>query len=466
MLRGSVACYLRYMFNWNESKVPILQLGDDFYDPVQPALFPEKKLRYWNKALELDIPFDRLCDFKRLPDNLPEPLALRYHGHQFQHYNPDLGDGRGFLYAQIRKENQWFDLGTKGSGVTPYSRRGDGRLTLKGAVREALATEMLQTLNVNTSKTAAIFETGEQLQRGDEPSPTRSAVLTRFSRGHIRIGTFQRLAYFRQTENIKKLTSYSLFFYYPEVAANVDFENEILVATRFLEAVVFANANLVAQVMMAGFVHGVLNTDNINISGELFDYGPYRFLPTYDPHFTAAYFDQQGLYSYGRQPATFLWNLSQLAEALKTAFPQLATKEILDGFSDQFNDRVHFHFLKKLNLKSLNQEADHELLSHFFSWLDSEKLNFEQSFFDLSSRRVFENQKNLEKYQSDAFRLLTARLEQYEVADFDVAKRSTAEKPCTLLIDEIETIWKNIADHDDWSLFEKKLQSIRLFRGD
>src|SRR5271170_7670008 len=133
--------------------------------------------------------------FEPLPGNLEKPLALRYHGHQFDVYNPALGDGRGFLFAQLQDDaGRLLDLGTKGSGQTPWSRGGDGRLTLKGGVREVLATEMLEALGVYTSKSFSLFETGEKLTRGDEPSPTRSSVLVRLGHSHIRIGTFQRLA--------------------------------------------------------------------------------------------------------------------------------------------------------------------------------------------------------------------------------------------------------------------------------
>lgn len=450
------------MSTWNNNQIPILQLGSDFYDPVQTAVFPKKKLRYWNSSINVNIEKDRLWDFQPLRGNVPEPLALRYHGHQFQHYNPDLGDGRGFLYAQVKIENQWYDLGTKGSGTTPYSRRGDGRLTLKGALRESLATEMLQSLGVSTSKTLCFFETGENLERHDEPSPTRSAVLTRFSKGHIRIGTFQRLAFFRQIENIKKLTSYSLFFYFPDEYARIDIEDENLLASTFLQATMKANADLVAQVMMAGFVHGVLNTDNINIAGELFDYGPYRFLNQYDPHFTAAYFDQQGLYCYGRQPATFLWNLQQLAQSLKVAFPKLPSDKILDQFSDEFNERVHFYFLKKLNLKSQGDEKDHQLLAAFFSFMDAQKLPFEKTFFQFHSGRL---QKTSNETNTELQKLIDL-IQAYEPADMTIARAAyfQNEEPCTLLIDEIEAIWKPIAENDDWSLFENKLQSIRLMR--
>ena len=190
----------------------ILTLGDGFFDPVEVAAFPETRVRFFNRRWAqrvglggVDVPahFGR---FGPLPGNLPQPLALRYHGHQFRVYNPDIGDGRGFLFAQLRDDkSRLLDLGTKGSGQTPYSRFGDGRLTLKGGVREVLATEMLEALGVNTSKSFALIETGEQLARGDEPSPTRSAVLTRLSHSHVRIGTFQRLAFEKNEAGIVAL---------------------------------------------------------------------------------------------------------------------------------------------------------------------------------------------------------------------------------------------------------------------
>ena len=198
-------------------KPPILGLGDAFYDQVKPAEFPATIPRFvnqrWAERVGLgDVEWERhFARFEPLPGNLKHPLALRYHGHQFRHYNPDIGDGRGFLFAQVRDgSGRLLDLGTKGSGQTPYSRDGDGRLTLKGGVREVLATEMLEALGVNTSKSFALFETGEALWRGDEPSPTRSSVLTRLNHGHIRIGTFQRFAFFDDAAGIAKLTRYSL----------------------------------------------------------------------------------------------------------------------------------------------------------------------------------------------------------------------------------------------------------------
>lgn len=454
--------------NWDNKVPPILQLGPDFYDETKPAVFPQKILRYWNDAVPIKIVKERLWDFKPLPENLPRPLALRYHGHQFQHYNPDLGDGRGFLYAQFLINNQWYDLGTKGSGQTIYSRRGDGRLTLKGAMREALATEMLESLNVNTSKTMCFYETGENLERGDEPSPTRSAVLTRFNLGHIRIGTFQRLSFLNQTEQLKKLVSYCLNFYYQDHFEKLDFNDEMLVASTFLRLVSERNALLVSQVMMAGFVHGVLNTDNINISGELFDYGPYRFLPHYDPLFTAAYFDHQGLYAFGRQPHTFLWNLHQLGLSLQKAYPDLPFESILENFSDHFNEGLQTHFLNRLNLISPSTDLTGDTISLFFQLMEQNKLSFEQTFFDFHSFNLQRIKKSItaSHYQGPIFEKLIDHLNKMTIKDpvlsgHDYFKR---EKPTTLLIEEIEAIWTAIDKNDDWSLFEKKLQSIRAMR--
>lgn len=454
------------MHNWNQNSLPILQLGPDFYDEVKAAEFSELKLRYQNKQLNFGFDLQHFSKFNALPNNIPQALALRYHGHQFQHYNPDLGDGRGFLFAQIQQNKQWYDFGTKGSGQTPYSRAGDGRLTLKGALREALATEMLESLGVTTSKTFCFFETGEKLERNDEPSPTRAAVLTRFSKGHIRIGTFQRLAYFKQTENIKKLISYCLHFYFSDSIQNKDTANELEMAELFLSESIKKNAQVVAELMMAGFVHGVLNTDNINVAGELFDYGPYRFLPNYDPHFTAAYFDHQGLYCYGRQPASFIWALNQLAISVKHAHPEIDPEKILENFSAHFNEAVQNSFLKRLNLKSKTKEENSELLAAFFQMIHKSQVLFEQSMFDFNSQKALQKTELLEKYPSEERSVLLSKIQSFEVGSSEIAKADyfQNEKPETLIIDEVEALWKPIADQDNWEDFYKKIERIQKIR--
>ncbi|CAN0524095.1 unnamed protein product, partial [Laminaria digitata] len=171
---------------------------------------------------------------------------------------------------------------------------------------------MLEALGVNTSKSFSLVETGEELERGDEPSPTRSVVLVRLSHSHIRIGTFQRLNYFKDETRLGTLLDYCIETYMPHLAN----ESVPVRAAGFLGEVAERVAETGARWIAAGFVHGVLNTDNINITGESFDYGPWRLLPTYDPGFTAAYFDRNGLYAFGRQPDVLAWNLTRLAECL------------------------------------------------------------------------------------------------------------------------------------------------------
>ena len=453
----------------------ILELGSDFYDEVPPARFPKAILRYRNQDAAQTLGLGELTAeawqkyfwaFEALPGNLPRPLALRYHGHQFTSYNPDLGDGRGFLCAQISAEGKLYDLGTKGSGQTPYSRQGDGRLTLKGAMREILATELLESYGVTTSRTFSVFETGEDLQRNDEPSPTRSAVLVRMNHSHLRFGTFQRLAYLQESENIKKLLKYSLRHYYPEIL-NLP---EASQPTAFFRHVCDRSARLASQWMMAGFVHGVMNTDNMNITGESFDYGPYRFMPTYELRFTAAYFDHQGLYSYGRQPVMMLWNLEQLSVALSSAFPDLDFKPSLEEFSEFFHNHSERFFLKRLNLKESSSIKTEDLLSHFFYFLQESKALFEQTFFDLHSgideKRLSKSTQS-QLYTSPAFTQLRKSLETFQPADEKIQQHSyfTNSQPCSLLIDELEKIWEPIAQRDDWSSFERKIEQIRSFRG-
>jgi uncharacterized protein YdiU (UPF0061 family) len=456
----------------------ILELGNEFYDPVKPASFPKSLPRFLNqeKAQFLGLQMDaqewehRFQKFHTFPENLPNPLALRYHGHQFHSYNPDLGDGRGFLFAQFKGlDDRIYDLGTKGSGQTPYSRSGDGRLTLKGALREALATEMLESLGVRTSKTFCFFETGENLIRNDEPSPTRSAVLTRMNLSHIRIGSFQRFAYLDQRENLLKLMNYSCRHYFPELLAAAP-ESSVELAQLFLTGVRLNLASLSAQYMISGFVHGVLNSDNMNITGESFDYGPYRFLPHYDPNFTAAYFDRTGLYSYGRQPGSIYWNVAQLASCLAWAFPESDFEPNLSGFSADFAIEMSQLFFKRLNLKPLGENENDELLSHFFLFLSKSQAPFEQTFFDFHSGLVsgrWKSSPSQSLYQGDDFENLKASLAKFQADDQEKINHVYFQnsKPSTLLIDEIESIWSDIDQKENWSTFEKKIDQIRSFRG-
>ncbi|MEI8147348.1 MAG: protein adenylyltransferase SelO family protein, partial [Alphaproteobacteria bacterium] len=254
-----------------------LDLGPGFFDEVAPARFPAHVTRYRNGRWAEVVGLGHLSDeawtdhfsrFQPLAGSLPTPIALRYHGHQFQSYNPDIGDGRGFLFAQCHDETgRLLDFGTKGSGQTPYSRFGDGRLTLKGGVREVLATTLLEALGVYTSKSFSLIETGEALTRGDEPSPTRSSVLVRLSHSHIRFGSFQRLLAENDAVGIARLVAHSTRHLHPHAVREDPAEE----AAALLAASATAAGAMVAEWMAAGFVHGVLNTDNMVVTGESFD---------------------------------------------------------------------------------------------------------------------------------------------------------------------------------------------------
>jgi len=456
-----------------------MTLGPDFADPVAPADFPKAELRFRNDRWAARIGLETLsadewksafARFEPLPDNQPQPLALRYHGHQFQSYNPQIGDGRGFLYAQLREQEtgRLLDLGTKGSGRTPYSRSGDGRLTLKGGVREVLATGMLEALGVPTSKSFALIETGEALVRNDEPSPTRSAVLTRLSYSNIRFGTFQRHAYFERTDLIAQLIDHAIALYYPELASTEGAGR----AAALLAAVVQRTAELVARWMAAGFVHGVLNTDNMNINGESFDYGPYRFLPYNDPEFTAAYFDQTGLYAFGRQPAAVFWNLQQLAACLQPFAESDDLVAALNGFGPAYREALAAAMLARLGLQSAGAEADAALASAAFAVLEAggEALRWEPFFFDwfggeASSARALEGVRG-SIYAGPAAEAFRARLSDHapERPARLASPYFAQPEPEELLYDEIEAIWRAIAEWDDWAPFDAKLARIEQAR--
>ena len=448
-----------------------LSLGEAFFDPVEAADFPQTRLRYADRDWAARIGLGRLSDerwlahfgrFEPFEGSLPQPLALKYHGHQFQHYNPDLGDGRGFLFAQMREPGtgRLLDFGTKGSGQTPYSRFGDGRLTLKGGVREVLATTRLEALGVNTSKTFALIETGESLHRNDEPSPTRSSVMTRLSHGHVRIGSFQRPYFLQEPEHLRQLLRYACQTYAPaiyDLAYGAEGgQGDAVAAPLFLRWVSANCAETVADWFAAGFVHGVLNTDNINITGESFDYGPYRFLPRLDPNFTAAYFDQSGLYAFGRQPEAVFWNLQQLAGTLVELTEQSALIAALQDYSRVLSQAVEHRLFRRLGLRaSGDRDADQRFLQAFLGALKTSGLSFDETLHRAFGARAWPQGEDWREVSAMAAGFAVDRPERLDHPYF------RADRPTSLVIEEIEALWEPIAEKDDWSAFEQKLADTR-----
>lgn len=458
----------------------IESLGNDYYDDVVAADFPKHILRFRNDDLLVKLGLDPtgVSDehfveaFGRFA-NPPHPLlALRYHGYQFGQYNPGLGDGRGFLYGQVRGvDGKLYDFGTKGSGKTPHSRGGDGMLTLKGGVREVLAAEALHRVGVRTSRCFSMIETGLGLWRGDEPSPTRSAVMVRFSLSHIRFGTFERLNYIKRPDLIQKLLDHVISTYYSHLSG---VDRYVQFYTELVQRV----AKLVAQWMAAGFCHAVLNTDNMSITGESFDYGPFAFLPSYDPDFTAAYFDHAGRYSYGNQPGICKLNLELLQRPLSAVINPTELTTALAKFEEYYFLEYKKLMFQKLGLTLGDTPERDELLVTTLQLLADTQVGYHQFFFELSQVFQLKWSKDINSILNESefipqvmansgygkwlelyHRVLSNMLE----AELELVGGSLARSnPQTILLrPQIEAIWEPISEHDDWKPFYTLLEKIR-----
>ena len=235
-------------------------------------------------------------------------LAQAYSGHQFGHFNPNLGDGRALLLGEVLNiKGELRDIQLKGSGPTPFSRRGDGKSALGPVLREYLVSESMYALGIPSTRALAVIKTGEQVER-DKSLP--GGLMTRIASSHIRIGTFEYASLQNDTKLLQKLADYSISRHFPDTA---DVENPYLA---LFAAICNQQASLIANWMSVGFIHGVMNTDNMSISGETIDYGPCAFMNTYNPKTVFSSIDTQGRYAYQNQPSILTWNLTRLAETL------------------------------------------------------------------------------------------------------------------------------------------------------
>ncbi len=465
---------------------PILQLnyepafeslGSDFYSVVSAASFPQHILRWRNDDILRQIGLtpeevkdeDLIEAFGHFRSVRPL-LAMAYHGYQFGVYNPQLGDGRGFLYGQVRgKDGNLYDFGTKGSGNTPYSRTADGRLTLKGGVREILAAESLHRLGVKTSRCLSMIETGEELWRGDEPSPTRSCVMVRFSLSHIRFGTFERLSYMNRPDLIQKLLDHVIFYYYPHLQQKTD--RYLLFYQELVERI----ATLCAHWMAAGFCHGVLNTDNMSITGESFDYGPYGFLPSYEPRFIAAYFDYGGRYAFGNQPNACYWNLEMLQVPLAEVIDRSMMTEALDKFKDLYITAYERRMEERLGLAHLTETELEQIIRATLQLLYGTQWGYNEFFAELKERITPDWQKDsrsiltekreglsdqllylFEQWQ-DTYHSFLQRLEYEQITD-RLRRWNPSKVPVR---PEIERVWAAITEENDWQPFYQLVKEIQ-----
>ncbi|WP_445427490.1 protein adenylyltransferase SelO [Alishewanella sp. HL-SH05] len=329
---------------------------------------------YWHSSAGLD-----LFSGNQLP-TWTAPLAQAYAGHQFAHYVPKLGDGRAILLAEVRdSQGKRLDLQLKGAGQTPYSRRGDGRSPIGPVIREYLISEAMHALGVPTTRALAAVSTGEVVFRDEGLA---GAILTRVASSHIRIGTLQFAASQSDNSVVKALADYVIERHYPTLTHA---ENPY---RGLLHAVIAGQAALVAQWMSLGFIHGVMNTDNMLLSAETIDYGPCAFMEAYNAQQVFSYIDQQGRYAYKNQPAVAQWNLARLAEALlgllapdQAAAIELAMAE-LNQFPDIYQQQWLSRFAAKLGIANPVAE-DRSLIEDFLNLLQDAAADFTLSFRDL-----------------------------------------------------------------------------------
>jgi len=325
-----------------------------------------------------------------------QPLAQAYAGHQYGHFTP-LGDGRAILLGeQITPTGERFDIQLKGSGPTRFSRRGDGRAALGPMLREYLISEAMHALGIPTTRSLAVVTTGELVYR---QSPLPGAVLTRVAASHIRVGTFEWAASHQDKAALQALADYTIQRHYPEMATA---EQPYL---SLLNAVIERQARLIAQWMNVGFIHGVMNTDNMALSGETIDYGPCAFMDTYDPATKFSSIDQHGRYAYANQAPIAQWNLTRFAETLLPLLHEVEPRaiEMANEAINQFPDRFKIHWLagmrRKLGLSNEESE-DAGLAEELLQWMHGHEADFTNTFRALSQ----ENLKDANLPENEAFR--------------------------------------------------------------
>jgi serine/tyrosine/threonine adenylyltransferase len=370
-------------FNFNNTYT---QLPERFYARVPPTPVAAPRLIKLNRELAADLGLDperlsspegvEILAGKRVPEEA-EPVALAYAGHQFGHFVPQLGDGRAILLGEVvGADGRRFDIQLKGSGPTPFSRRGDGRAALGPVLREYIVSEAMHAIGVPTTRSLAAVLTGETVVR---ESFLPGAVLTRVASSHVRVGTFQFFAARRDHEGLRLLADHVIARHYPELAGAEKPYRALL------EAVAARQAELIAQWLNIGFIHGVMNTDNMSVAGETIDYGPCAFMDHYHPAMKFSSIDEQGRYAYGNQPRIAQWNLTRLAEAMLPLFgedEEAAVKEAegaLETFAPRFDRAYRTGLKSKLGLSG-EREEDIALIQDLLQAMTENQADFTLTF--------------------------------------------------------------------------------------
>ena len=386
-------------------------LGEQFYQRDLPQKFPAPKLLLWNQSLanNLDISEELQSDHYLLSQYFSgnelldgaEPIALAYSGHQFGHFNPQLGDGRAHLLGEVLdKSDIRRDIQLKGSGQTSFSRRGDGKCALAPALREYIMSEALFSLGVPTSRCLSVVSTGEIINRGLAKA---GAVVTRVAASHIRVGTFQYFAARGDIASLHKLVDYSIKRHFPEININgngrhhsLSTEDRIL---DFLSSTITKQITLVVEWLRIGFIHGVMNTDNTAICGETLDFGPCAMLGEYDVNKVYSSIDEYGRYAFGNQGKIAHWNMARLADCLIPLLLDSSDKELtkseqehealtkvealIHQYSDKFDAAYFTMYSKKLGMSTFDNN-NKVLINDLLTIMQTKSLDYTQTFLQLT----------------------------------------------------------------------------------
>ncbi|MCC7124394.1 MAG: YdiU family protein [Acidobacteria bacterium] len=382
-----------------------------------------------------------------------DPIAQAYAGHQFGGFTT-LGDGRAILLGeQITPEGRRVDVQLKGPGLTPYSRRGDGRAALGPMLREFIISEAMHGLGIPTSRSLAVVATGEPVYR---ERTLAGAVLTRVAASHIRVGTFEWAGAHRDTAALTALADYTRQRHYPELADHPEPHLALF------DAIVERQAQLIARWQLVGFIHGVMNTDNMAVSGETLDYGPCAFMDRYDPLTVFSSIDQQGRYSYGNQPAIGQWNLARLAEAMLPLFDAVQERaiELATASLDRYAERFQQHWLDGMRAKLglFAAEADDAaLVDDLLAWMERAGADFTNTFRDLSSPEARSSDEAFRTWES---RWLARRQRQPQTEE-DVRARMDAHNPAVIARNhKVEGALAAATERGDLSPLERLLSAL------
>lgn len=355
-----------------------------FFTEVEPTPVEQPQMVIYNEVLAAELGLPQEVAEMYAGNALPHgarPIAQAYAGHQYAHFT-GLGDGRAILLGeQITPDGERFDIQLKGPGPTPYSRRGDGRAALGPMLREYIISEAMHALGIPTTRSLAVVTTGEKVWRQDGGLP--GAVLTRVAASHIRVGTFEWAAAHRDVEALRSLAEHTRQRHYPEIENN---------PVALFKAISERQARLIAQWMLVGFVHGVMNTDNMALSGETIDYGPCAFMDAYDPATVFSSIDRNGRYAYGNQPPIAQWNLARLAEAMLPLFheDEKQSVEIANELISKFEECFKKHWLAGMRAKLglFSEEAqDADFIQDLLTQMKETGSDFTNTFADLTTGR-------------------------------------------------------------------------------